>query len=146
MYSQLLRCSAARGSSAGFYRVSPTIVEVCKSFLSTESYPLQRFWPNPPSHGFGYFTHWYLQATRVVGTKWHSLKYQWKSPPQKIGLVRLKTITCILFCFSFSKLLTFIWIFVICCWHVFKFVFQSFWQVTEKLRQVTFPDNSNRQG
>ena len=49
-------------------------------------YPLQWFWPNPPWKGFGYFSHWYLQATRIVGTKWHSLKYLWKLKvtPQKI--------------------------------------------------------------
>ena len=35
MYSQLLRCITARGSSAGYSRVSPTEVEACKSFLLT---------------------------------------------------------------------------------------------------------------
>ena len=28
-------------------------------------YPLQWFWPNPPWKGFGFFSHWYLQATKV---------------------------------------------------------------------------------
>ena len=38
MNTQLLSCSTARESSAGFSRVSPTKVEIGKSFLFTESF------------------------------------------------------------------------------------------------------------
>ena len=36
IYSQLSRCSTARGSSTGLSLVGPTIVKACKSFLFTE--------------------------------------------------------------------------------------------------------------
>ena len=37
LYSQLSRCSTARGSSTGLSQVGPTKVKACKSFLFTES-------------------------------------------------------------------------------------------------------------
>ena len=36
---KILRCCTARGSSAGFSFVSPTMVEARKSFLFTEKFP-----------------------------------------------------------------------------------------------------------